>query len=99
MAGGLLWIPAALSTLKRATSPHLSALQLSFIASSVATRSVGNSIEDMGNDLRRAAGEVARIESEFEGAVELTVFRGPGFKAVFDRLNVRFHLCGVDGTS
>jgi hypothetical protein len=97
MAGDLLWIPTALSTLKHATSPRLSALQLSFTTSTT-THSVKTSIEDMGNDLRWAADEVARIEREFEGAVELTLARDPGFEAVFDALNVRFCFYGVDGT-
>ena len=89
MTGDLLWIPTALSTLKHTTSPRLSALQLSFVMSTT-THSVKTSIEDMGNDLRWAADEVARIEREFEGAVELILTRDPGFETVFDALDVSF---------
>ena len=94
-AGGLLWIPAALSTHKYTTSPHLSALQLNFITSSTTTYTV----EDVGNDLRLAADEVARIEREFEGVVKVTVFRDPGYKTVFNTLNVRFCFCRVGDAS
>jgi hypothetical protein len=65
----------ALSTLKLATSPRLSALQLDF-----GSWSIEPSIEDMGSDLRRTVDEVARIQQEFEGVVKVTVL---GFKAVF----------------
>jgi hypothetical protein len=97
--GDLFWLPAALSTLKRATSSRLSVLQVHFVVMSTATRSVETLIEDMSNDLRRAAEEFARIEREFEGGVDLTVSRDPKFKAMFDTLNVRFRSRGVDGTS
>ena len=99
VAGSLLWIPVALSTLRRATSPHLCALRLNFVDSSTITRSLEIGIEAMDNDLRRTADEVARIKREYEGEVRVTVFRGPRFKAVFHGLNVRFHSCGVDGAS
>jgi hypothetical protein len=85
----------ALSTLKYTTSPRLSALQLNFITSSTTTHTV----EDVGNDLRLAADEVARIEREFEGAVKVTVLRDPGYKMVFNILNVRFRFCGVGDAS
>jgi hypothetical protein len=80
-ARGLLWIPMALSTLKRATSPSLSALQLNFVALFTSTDAVKPSIEDMGSDLRRTVDEVARIQHEFEGGVKVTVL-GP-LKEVF----------------
>jgi hypothetical protein len=99
IAGGLLWIPAALSTLRRATSPRLSALHLNFVDSSTITRSLETAIEGMGDDLQRTADEVARIEHEYEGAVKVIVFRDPRFKTVFDALNVRFYFCGLDGAS
>jgi len=47
-------------------------------------------ITDMGNDLRLIADEVARIEREFEGAVNLAVLRDSKFGAVLDSLDVRF---------
>jgi len=50
----------------------------------------------MGNDLRRIAGEFARIEREFNGAVKFAVLRypGPGFGAALDSLNVRLRFAG-----
>ena len=90
--GGLPWIPLALSTLRPATSPQLSAIQLYFACPSVANRSVKALIEDMGGDLRRIANEVARIEREFEGAVNFTVLLDPVFEVVLKRLNVSFRL-------
>jgi len=85
--GGLLWIPLALSTLRRATSPRLSSLRLDCIGSPV-NQSVETLIEDMRNGLRRVADEFTRINREFEGAVNLTVVRDPGFEVVLDALNV-----------
>jgi hypothetical protein len=96
--GGLPWIPAALSTLRPATSPRLSAIQLNFVGSSTAAPSVERSIEAVGDDLGRVADEFARIKREFAGAVSLTVLRDPGFKAVLDTLNVSFRFCGVGDT-
>ena len=60
------------------------------------TRSV---VEVAGNDVRWAIAEVARIEREFEGAVNLAVFLDRRFEPALGTLNVRFHICGVDGTS
>lgn len=95
MGGGLPWIPMALSTLKPATSPRLSAIQLNFVWQSSAYQSVDAAIEDVGEDLRRIAGEVARIEREFEGVVSLAVVWDLGFNAALDKLDVRFRSCGV----
>ena len=99
MRGGLLWIPLALSTLRPATSPHLSTVKLHFSRSPVA--SVGALAENTPRyDLLLVAGETARIGREFEGTVNLTVLRDPVFQAVFNALNVRFHFYGVhDSTS
>ena len=96
MGGSLLWIYAALSTPRPSTSPHLSAIQLDFAYPGDIGRSL---IEDTGNDLRRVADEVTRIEREFEGAVNVTVLRDPEFKMVTDALNVRFHSCRTGDTS
>ena len=85
----------ALSTLKPATSPRLSAIQLEF---STTTLSIAIPIADAGNDLRRTADEVTRIEREFDGAVDVTVAQSSGFRQVFNTLNVRFNSCGVDDT-
>jgi len=65
-----------LSTLKPATSPHLSTIQLDFSCSPGVTRSVEASIQEVGNDLQRVADEVTRIEREFEGTVSLTAVFG-----------------------
>ena len=92
MSGGLPWIPAALSTLKSATSPHLSAIRLSFLRASPPIWPADTSVERTSGDLQRVAGEVARIESEFGGAVNLTVFRDESFAVVLDTLKVRFLL-------
>jgi len=89
---GMPWIPMALSTLRSTTSPRLSVIKLDF------TPSIGvpveNMIAGMGNDLRRIADEVARIEREFAGAVNFTVLRDSGFGAVLDTLNVRLCFIG-----
>ena len=95
VGGGLLWIPLALSTLKPATSPRLSDLKLNF-THAAANRTV---IKNAGNDLRRIADEVTRIEREFEGVVNVVVLRDPWFEAALDTLNVRFHFRRVTDTS
>ena len=88
--GGLPWIPMALSTLKPATSPHLSTIRFDFSCSPGVTRPVEASIREVGSDLQRIAEEVARIEREFEGTVNLTAFLDSVFKEVLDTLDVRF---------
>ena len=95
--GGLFWIPLALSTLKPTTSPHLTAIRLDFARSPIAHRPVETLIQDISNDLRRVESEVARIERELGGAVNLDVRRDVGFEMVLDILNVGFRLCGVGG--
>ena len=99
VGGGLLWIHTALSTLRPATSPRLSAVQLNFTRSPITNQSVETAIEETGNDLRQIAAEVARIECEFKGAANFTVVRDPWFKVVLDALDVRFHFCAVGNTS
>ena len=94
----LPWIPLALSTLMSATSPRLSTVKVEFACPSGADRCVDALVESRGDDLRLIADEVARIDREFGGAVNFTVFRDPSFQAVFDVLGVRFHLCGVHDT-
>ena len=97
--GGLPWIPMALSTFTPITSPCLSVLQLNFVRPHYVGRPVHDVIEVAGKDLRWMTDEVTRIEHEFEGAVNLTVFRDPEFGVVFDTLNVRFRFCGTDDAS
>ena len=91
MGGGLPWIPKALSTLKYTTSPRLSSIRVDFTCSYIGNPSVQTAIWDTANDLRQVTDEVARIEREFGGVVESTVFRDPVFEAVSDALsNVTF---------
>ena len=88
--GGLPWISVALSTLRPATSPRLFSIQLDFIASPIIDRSVETLIKETGGDLQRVADEVARIEREFEGALNFTVVPDSKFEVVLSTLNVRF---------
>ena len=94
VSGNLRWISAALSTLKPATSPRLSIIQLSFSGGAVATQD-----EEIMSDLQRIGAEMSRIRREFEGAVRLTVIQGGWFKAALEKLDVEFRLCGADDTS
>jgi len=80
----------ALSTLRPATSPRLTSIQLDFAGSIINDLPVELLIQDTGNDLRQVADEVARIEREFEGAVNFTVGSDSIFKVVLDTLSVRF---------
>ena len=96
--GGLLWIPMALSTLKRSTSPRLSSLRLDCVGSPI-EQSVVSLIEDMGNDLLSIANEFIRINHEFKGAVNPTVVRDSGFEVVLDALDVSFRSRAVNITS
>jgi len=88
--GSIPWIPIALSTLRSVNSPHLSSIELDF-AGSPLNRPTDTYIKDMDNDLQRIADEFARIECEFEGAVNLTVAWDPKIKIVLETLNVWFH--------
>jgi len=85
VGGGIPWIPMVLSTLSPITSPHLSSLQIGFFSSP--PNLLPEISEDMSNDLQRIADQVARIEREFEGAVNSTVIRDPNFESV---LKIRF---------
>ena len=89
--GNLFWIPAALSTLRSATSPRLSAIRLDFAHAT--NRSVRDVISFAGSDVLQVTDEVSRIEREFEGAVNVTVLQDAVFKGVFDTLDVRFYPC------
>ena len=97
IGGGLRWIPAALSTLRPATSPRLSTIQLDF--SHRVVQSIQAAFEYAGSDLRWVADEVARIVREFEGAVTVTVLRDSQFEMVFDTLKARFNFCRNWGAS
>ena len=54
---------------------------------------------EAGNDLRKVAGEVARIEREFEGTLNLTMLRDTAFEVVSDALKARFHSCRAGDSS
>jgi len=88
--GSLVWIPMAFSTLGPATSPRLSIIRLELARSPTVYKPIETLLKDLGGDLRRVADEVSRIERVFEGAVNLTVVRGRGFREALDTLNVRF---------
>jgi len=92
---GLPWIPMALSTLRPTTSPRLSAVRLCFTCLLI-DRSVRTLIKDTGNDLRRVASEVSRIEREFEGMVDFSVVSDSVFEMVLDNLSVRFRFVASD---
>jgi len=89
----------ALSTIKPATSPCLSTIRVDLTRSYATTRSAECLIEDTRDDLRWVADEAVRIEREFGGAVDLTVFRDPAFKVALDSLDVSVRFCGLDDTS
>ena len=91
-AGGVPWIPAALSTIKPATSPRILEIRLQFVPD---TDNVGAAIDDMGNDLRRVADQVSRIKREFKGTVKLIVDLYPAFKALKNTINVRPYFYGL----
>ena len=95
MGGRLVWIPAALSTLKPATSPRLSTIKLRFTRVRSVNRPTKTLIKNMGDDLQWVIDEFARMEREFEGGVSFTVVRDSGFEEL-DTRKVRFRFCGVD---
>lgn len=74
VTGSLLWIPEALSTIKPATSPRLSVVQV--IVCDYSSR-YSHSRTRLDNDFRSINEEVSQIGREFEGAVDLTVGRSP----------------------
>ena len=88
ITGAIPWIPSALSTLKPATSPRLSTIRLDFAGPFISTLHAERFIKDLGDDLRRIADEVGRIEREFGGTVNFTVLRDSVFGAVLDTLDV-----------
>lgn len=94
MGGGLLWVPAALSTLKPTTSPCLSTIRLKLVGPPTSTTLVETLINDTGNDLRWVVDEVFRIEREFDEAVHLTALWDPVFEVVLNTLGVRFRFVG-----
>ena len=89
VGGRLPWIPAALSTLKPTTSPHLSTITLRFTRVRSVNRPARAVIKDMRDDIQWVTDESIRINREFEGAVNFTVHRDSGF-AEFDKFQVSF---------
>lgn len=92
--GGMAWLPLALSTLRPATSSRLSVIQLDFDSTPYPDEDVETLTKHASTDLRRIAGEVARIEREFEGSVKFTVLRDSAFEVVLDTLDVSFNFVG-----
>jgi len=96
--GGVLpWIALALSTLRPTTSPRLSAIRLDLVVSSIANGFLETLINNASDDLQRIADEVARIEREFEGRVNLTALRESVFGVAVDTINVSFRSWGGRG--
>ena len=88
--GSLDYIPLALSTFEPSTSPHLSYIHLRFNGPTHPGFASGNwNMENIGDGLPRVAEEFSRIGREYEGVVDLSVFRGAEFER-YDTLNVRF---------
>jgi hypothetical protein len=85
-AGDLLWIYAALLTIKPATSPHLSTIQLKISGRLLLERIPERSREELIHDLRLIDEEVDRIEREFSGSVNLIVHRYPGYEVCYPSL-------------
>lgn len=90
IGGGLPWIPTALSTLKPVTSPHLSAIRVCLHGPPITDPSIETVIEETGDDLRRVAYEVARIERAFGGMVKVTLLTDTTFDTALERLNITF---------
>ena len=86
------WILRALSTIRPATSPCLSIIRLDFRSFTREPMETVNT--EIGSGLRRIADEFARIEREFEGAVNLTMVPNPKVRVVLDTLNLRFSFVG-----
>ena len=91
MSGGLLWVSTALSTVRPATSPHLSTIKLDLVRQPNANGPVVVMITDTGKDLSKVPDEVSRIKREFMGVPDLTVLLDPAFGVVSDILDVWRH--------
>ena len=85
----------ALSTFRPVSSPRLSSIRLGFTGSLITELPIEPLIKDTGNDLRQVADEVARIEREFEGAVDFAVVKDSEFEVVLDTLGVRFRFVAL----
>ena len=99
ISGGLPLFTGALSTLTPTTSPRLSAVRLEFTYEPTVAQSVELLIREAGNSLQQVADEVARIEREYEGAVNFTVVPDSKFKVLLDKLNVRFYYASKSSRS
>jgi len=82
----------ALSTLKPTTSPRLSVIRLTFDGRTSARfpRHAEPPLKEVKDDIRWARDEVARIEREFRGTVDLTVRWHPWFEVILDTFNAKF---------
>jgi len=70
VGGGLLWTTEAFSTLKPATSPRFSAIQLKFIDP---LSGMPTPIEAIEDDIQRIRDEGTRIRRVFGGAVNVSM--------------------------
>ena len=89
VSGDLLWIHTTLSTVKPATSPSLSVIELD-IGGRPPLSTPLHLREQLESDLRIIDEHVVRIEREFVGAVNVTVHRHPGFE-VGDTRSIFIH--------
>ena len=87
--GSSHWIPAALSTLERVTSPFLSILQLGFTGPPADVPILETSIRELNNDLMRTAEEVTRIRCAYDEGIYVIVLRDQWFKEVLDTLKIK----------
>ncbi|KAF9645584.1 hypothetical protein BDM02DRAFT_492760 [Thelephora ganbajun] len=85
----LHWIHMALSTLKPATTPHLSSIYLSFKDPGYLSRPSSAQLEKNPNDLQGVADEFVRIGREYDGEVDITVVLDTGHR-LLGIYNVRF---------
>ena len=89
--GGPPRIPVAFSTLRPATSPHLSTIRLEFACEPTLAHLTETVVDEMINYLEQLPGETTRIQREFEGAVDFTVAIDSKFEAVLGKIDVRIY--------
>lgn len=71
-AGALLWISAALSTLKPVGSPYLTVVRLE-VTNRGRPRDTAGSVEQMKNEFKLIEGEVDRVRREFGRSIKVTL--------------------------
>ena len=88
--GGPPRIPVAFSTLRPATTPRLSTVRLEFAYEPTLAHLIEIVVEEVISYIELVPCEIARIEHEFEGAVDFTVAVDSEFEAVLGDIDVRF---------